>query len=606
MKRFLSFALLYFVTVFGEQGDSAVVFLPEVVVTAERVPHRVRDVAASVSVVTGSELRALGARSATDALALLPGVFIQRTGQFGRTDIDIRGVGAQGTRVAVLVDGRPEKMALFGCTVTHTLPFNNVERIEVVRGPLSVLYGSDALGGVVNIITRQAEAPLQANARLAYGSFNTFQARLGLGSRFRKGDILLSLAKDMSDGHLPNAQYNGNDAVVRGGFRFSPDLKVDLTGKFFTGVKHEPKRVDDPDTLVATGWNRYDRGGVDLTANFTRRVNGFLKLYRNFGEHRFDPKDGWHSTDWTNGALLHLHRGFAFGNLIQAGFEVKRLGGTWLKSDTSRPSWARGQWDIFFEDEQRLGPVLVNAGARFARDNISGNALCPKAGLVVQPARRTAMRASVNKGFRYPPFNYTSIFPPRNPELEPEVTWNYELGWNQHLGGNVEFDIAGFLLKGDNLIELAENPAPPPPFKFQNRGGFIFKGVEFAFSGGLRTVHTRIFATLNDFGIHTRGRPGLKIGGSISGEFFKERLGIGVELQGVDRYYAEDSSKNRLPGFWTADLRCRYRLLERLRIFLNLENLFDRSYRMFADLPGASGVYQMPGRTVTLGVDLGD
>ncbi|MEO0079424.1 MAG: TonB-dependent receptor [candidate division WOR-3 bacterium] len=582
--------------------DSVVLTLDEVVVTAERVRHRVRDCAASVSVVTAQDIERLGSRSATDALAALPGIFIQRTGQFGRTDIDVRGIGGQGTRVVVLVDGRPEKMALFGCTVTHTLPVNNVERIELVRGPLSVLYGSDALGGVVNIITRKAEAPFELSSRLELGSFRTIHGRLSFGTRQERFQTLMALDKAISQGHLPNSQFNGNDLALRAGYNLSSALKLDFTGKFFTGVKHEPKGVNDPETLVAKGWNRYDRGGLDLTANLDAPfINGFLKLYRTFGEHRFS--DGWHSLDNTSGFILHLSRQLAL-NLIQAGLEVKRLAGTRIQSDTSRPSWARNQFDAYCQDEQRLGPVIANAGLRIAHDEISGNAFAPKAGMVAQLPARLNLRASINRGFRFPPLNYTSVFPPKNPELRPERTWNYEAGAGWEPLAGVAIDLAGFIITGEDLIETARNPSPPPPVKFQNKGSFRFKGVELGVTAQQRWLQGRLSTTIADYGVHTRGRPGLKLDAELGAEV--GRIGCGMAGHYVGRYYGADSSLLPIPSYATFDSRFSYRLNAWLELFCRVENLLNRQYDAFAELPGtAAGLYRMPGRSFTVGLDLG-
>ncbi len=587
-------------------SDSVVLQLPDVVVTAERLRHHRRDVAAAVSVLTAEELRRSLARTATDALAFLPGVFIHRTGQFGRTDIDIRGLGARGTQVAVLVDGRPEKMSLFSCTITHSLPLNNVERIELVRGPLSALYGSDALGGVINIITRQAQQPLDISGRLSYGSFNTGQLRLSVGTRQRPVNFLISFDKAISDGHLPNSHYNGNDLNLRAGWRISSTLELDFTGKYFTGVKHEPKRVTDPETLVATGWNRYDRGGLDLTSSFrTGLGQGLVKLYRLFGEHIFDPRDGWHSTDYTNGGLVHLHRQLTGRNLIQAGLEVRNLGGTWLRSDTSRPSWSRNQLDLFAQDEQRFGPVTVNAGLRFALDNISGSVLAPKAGIVISPVNTTRLRLSINRGFRYPPLNYTHIFPPSNPELKPEIAWNYEAGVNQQLGKWAEIDVSGYVLRGENLIELMPNPIPPPPRRYQNHGDFRFKGLETALSIRFAPFVLRCAGTFSDFGVHTRGRAETKLDFILG--FNRSRFEANAGFHYVGNYFAADSSRQPIPAYWTADLRAGYRLLKGLRLFAAVENIFNRQYQIYADLPGtAAGLYLMPGRAFTVGVDYGD
>lgn len=586
--------------------DSVVLELPEVVITAERVRYHRQDVAAAVSVITGEELRRSLARTATDALAFLPGVFIQRTGQFGRTDIDIRGLGSRGTQVAVLVDGRPEKMGLFSCTITHSLPLNNVERIEIVRGPLSALYGSDALGGVVNIITRQARKPLDLNARLSYGSFKTAQLRFGAGTRQEKLHGFISFEKSISAGHLPNSQYNGNDLAVRSGWQFSPKFGLDFTGKYFTGVKHEPKRATDPETLIATSWNRYDRGGIDLSGNFnTEFSSGTAKVYRLWGEHIFDPKDGWHSRDYTNGLLLHLHRQFPIGNLIQAGGEFKNLGGTWIKSDTNHPSWSRNQVDLFVQDEQRLGPIIANAGLRFARDNITGNVLAPKTGMVLKPWDKTRLRIGINRGFRYPPLNYTHIFPPSNPELVPEISWNYEAGINQRFGTWAEFDISGYLLRGENLIQLLPNPAPPPPKKYQNKGVFQFKGLEIAIKANLDPFVLSAAGTLNDFGVHTRARAETKLDFNLN--FNRYRISADAGFHYVGNYFAADSSQQPIPSYWTADLRVGYQPVKGLRLFGAVENIFNRQYQVFADLPGtAAGLYLMPGRSFTIGLDYGD
>jgi len=588
----------------GAPADSSVLTVDEVVVTAERVRHPVRDVAASVSVVTAADLDRTLARTSTAALASLPGVFVQKTGPFGRTDIDIRGTGAQGCRILVLVDGRPEKMSIFGCTVTHTLPLNNVECIEVVRGPLSVLYGSDAMAGVVNIVTRRAQHPLELGTRLDYGSFNTRHATLSAGTRQGSLHLLASADKAMSDGHLPNSQYNGNDVSLRAGYDFSPALQLDFTGKYFTGVKHEPKRSTDPDSVVATGWNRYDRGGLDLTGTLgSETFGGFAKVYRTFGEHVFDPTDGWHSTDFTNGVILHGQRRLDFGNLVQAGAEGSGLSGTWIQSDTSAPTWTRLQAGVFAQDEQALGPVTANAGLRLEYDNISGPALCPKAGIVGRIPTGTTLRANVNRGFRYAPLNYTSVFPPKNESLKPEVSWNYEVGLNQQIVTGLNADVTGFILKGENLIETAFVPSRVPPVQFQNKGSFTFKGIEAALQLRRGPWRGSVAYTLTDFGANTRARAGSKL--NVAGGATVQNVDLDVTFQHVARYYAADSSRSEIPAYATVDFRAGYRLLSWLDLFASVENLLDRQYDTFADLPGTqAGLYRMPGRALTVGLKL--
>jgi iron complex outermembrane receptor protein len=600
----LFYCFLFCAALGGAPADSSVLTVDEVVVTAERVRHPVRDVAASVGVVTAVDLDRTLARTATAALASLPGVFVQKTGPFGRTDIDIRGTGDQGCRVQVLVDGRPEKMPIFGCTVTHTLPLNNVERIEVVRGPLSVLYGSDAMAGVVNIVTRRAEKPLELGARLDYGSFNTRHVVASAGMKRGRFNALLSGDKAMSDGHLPNSQYNGNDLSLRAGCDFSPGFQLDFTGKYFTGVKHEPKLSTDPDTVVATGWNQYARGGLDLTGTLgSETFGGFAKVYRTFGEHVFDPTDGWHSTDFTNGVILHGHRRFGFGNLVQAGVEGSGLSGTWIQSDTSAPTWTRQQAGAFAQDEQTMGPVTANAGLRLEYDNIGGPALCPKVGLVGRISTGTTARANVNRGFRYAPLNYTSVFPPKNESLRPEVSWNYEVGLNQQVLADLNADVAGFILKGEDLIETAFVPGRVPPVEFQNKGSFTFRGIEAALELRRGQWRGSIGYTLTDYGANTRARAGSKLDVAVGATV--KNVDLDVTLEHVARYFAADSSISPIPAYYTVDMRAGYPVLAWLDVFASVENLLDRRYDTFADLPGTqAGLYRMPGRALTLGLKL--
>ncbi|MCK5380592.1 MAG: TonB-dependent receptor plug domain-containing protein, partial [Candidatus Latescibacteria bacterium] len=272
-----------FVQELGEE-QLPLYWMDEIVVTATRTEKTIRDLSATVSVITREEIEASNAHSPMDILNTLPGLFVQRTGAFGRADVDIRGIGERGRKVMVLVDGRPVKMGLFGCTVTHSLPLNNVERIEVVRGPASVLYGSDALGGVINIITRKLAESQQVDYTFSYGSYDTYQHRVRAGGSSGPLTFYATADKRQSDGHLPNMAYDGRDFTAQAGYEITDHVEAMLTSKYFEAHKEEPLRATDPDTLISDVWNDYERGAVDLT--FTgkwARWNGSLKLYRNFG-----------------------------------------------------------------------------------------------------------------------------------------------------------------------------------------------------------------------------------------------------------------------------------------------------------------------------------
>ena len=575
-------------------------WMDEIVVTATRTEKTIRDLSATVSVITREEIEASNAHSPMDILNTLPGLFVQRTGAFGRADVDIRGIGERGRKVMVLVDGRPVKMGLFGCTVTHSLPLNNVERIEVVRGPASVLYGSDALGGVINIITRKLAESQQVDYTFSYGSYDTYQHRVRAGGSSGPLTFYATADKRQSDGHLPNMAYDGRDFTAQAGYEITDHVEAMLTSKYFEAHKEEPLCATDPDTLISDVWNDYERGAVDLT--FTgkwARWNGSLKLYRNFGEHQFS--DGWHSRDFTNGVMLGGTGRLFAGNELTVGAEFRQQGG-------ERLSGAPGEWDkteyaVFFHDEQVfLKKWVLTFGARYNHDEFAGNVFCPQAGLVFHPRAGTTLRAAVNKGFRAPQINELYLFPPSNTDLESEEVWNTELGITQRIAEGVDVDLAGYRMKGKNLIQTEKHATPPPMFLFRNSGEFDFMGIEAGVRARIgNAVSARLSYTYLDPGAKTTGRPGDKLDLGVRATRSKLTLSLGAQY--VADYFAAEDRGKPVSDYLVTDVKLGYEVLPGLQLSLAVDNVLDRSYEIYADLTGgAAGLYAMPKRTFTTGL----
>jgi len=241
------------------QESEGTLDLGKIVVTPTSYPLSIQDSSFSTSVITKSDIEASTSHSATDILAILPGVFVQKTGQFGRADVVIRGQGSRGRRIMVLVDGKPEKMGLYGCTITHALPLDNIQRIEVVRGPASVLYGSDALGGVINIITEKAKEKFEGQATASYGSYDMQEYLIKQGGKFDAFDYFVTYDQQKSRGNLPNSDYNSKDATLRLGQKLNEQFHLGFSTRYFDGFKREPSPAP------ADTWNLYDRGAFDLT-----------------------------------------------------------------------------------------------------------------------------------------------------------------------------------------------------------------------------------------------------------------------------------------------------------------------------------------------------
>ncbi|MBN2620618.1 TonB-dependent receptor [candidate division WOR-3 bacterium] len=605
MKRSFS-ALIFFIlagAAFGadmENDSLPIYYLDEIVVTATRYELALKDLSATVSVVTEDDINALNTRTSADALAHLPGVTINKTGTFGRADIDIRGIGDRGRSVMVLIDGRPVKMGLYGCTVTHSLPMNNVARIEVVRGPSSVLYGSDALGGVINIITKKSEQPLEGDVMASYGTFNTQQYRVRAGGIYQKLDVYATGNYQTTDGHVDNSGYDGKDVTGRIGYKITPHINAHVSGKYFDGYKEEPLRATDPDTAVSDVWNDYLRWAVDLTIDGKWSASDLmLKVYRNSGEHEFS--DGWHSLDFTNGFMCQGSIDLVAGNKVTLGGDSRRQGGE--RVDIDSVPWEKNEYGLFVHDEQVVfDRVILSAGIRYHHDEIAGNAIAPHAGCVVHILTGTIIKASVNKGFRSPQINELYLFPPSNTNLKPEVVWNYETGINQRIIPGLHVEATAFLMNGLNLIETVQNQSPPPLYIYDNTGEFEFRGAEIGMIFQYQTmIMAQVYHSYLDPGEKTTGRPMHKTDALIRTSF--KNLSMSLNGEYVTDYFAADSSQNPIDDHYVVDTKISYKIFSGFQPFIAVDNITDETYDVYANLPGsAAGLYRMPGRSYTVGL----
>ncbi|MEA3493129.1 MAG: TonB-dependent receptor [Candidatus Margulisiibacteriota bacterium] len=577
--------------------------LEKIVITATKTEKEIKDVSATVSIITREDIEASNAKSCPDILNSLPGVFVNKTGVFGRADVDIRGLGERGRKVMILIDGRPVKMGIFGCTITHSLPLDNVERIEVVRGPNSVLYGSDALGGVINIITRKAQKDFEGNVLASSGTYNTSHYQVHVGGIRGKLDYFITADKQATDGYLPNSSFNGGNYTGRFGYAISDSLASVFTIKYFDGKKYEPLRSTDPPTPASTSWNDYKRGAIDL--NFDGQWRGWsnkFKIYRNFGNHEFS--DGWKSSDFTNGLMLHGTAGLLPGNELTLGAEYRQQGGEAISGATYPGNYEKAESAIFFHDEQRfLERLIVAFGARYNNDQVAGSLLCPQLGVVYHLPTDTTLRAAANRGFRAPQINELYLFPSRNPNLKAETVDNYELGIVQTLLPGVDFELVTFNMKGENLIELVRNATPPPMFSFQNTGSFFFKGTEISLKANPREWFSgRLSYSTLDPGSKTTGRPGKKI--DISARVGDRKLSLSGNAQYVGDYYAADDKQSPITPFLVFNSKVNFEAVPGVFGFIAMDNMLNTDYVVYADLPGGSaGTYTMPGRTITAGLN---
>ncbi|HXF94605.1 MAG TPA: TonB-dependent receptor [Gemmatimonadales bacterium] len=472
--------------------------LAPVVVTATRIPTPAAAVAAAVTVVTGEELRARGLRTVAEALRTVPGVAVAEIGSFGgQTSLFLR--GGESDYVKVLLDGVPLNHP-GGALDLADLTLDNVDRIEIVRGPASVLYGSDAVTGVIQVFSR-AGTPgsgfsLEAAAR--GGTYATSDLAVGVRGRGRWIGYAASASRFASDGLY---RYNNDyrHTVVSGRVAVTPSAHTtaDLAYRFGDDVYRFP--TDGAGRPADSNQVSKERGpAVSLTLARTLSRSVTAQFGATLREQRIrfqdDPdspgEDGrFESRDLVRragaGALVTWR--VAERAAVTAGLEYEdqrqRGRSVFEASFGSFPdSIAVARWNRAAYVQALLGldrPLTATVGVRLDHNSQFGGHATWRGGLVYRPGPATRLRAAFGSGFKEPTFfeNFARGFVRGNPELDPERSLSWEAGL-EHRAGAVTLAATYFRQRFRDLIEFTFAPAPPDSVNYFNVAGATAAGLE--------------------------------------------------------------------------------------------------------------------------------
>lgn len=612
-----------------QKEDELPVFdLNEIIITATPYERKVSDVASAISVIDMKEIEASNANYVMDVIGSQPGIYIRKDAIFGRQSIEIRGLGSNCRRIQTLIDGRPEKMSLFGCTVTQTLPLSNIERIEVVRGPESVLYGTDALGGIVNIITRKVLVPgYETNALFSYGSYNSFHTLLKQGGNFANFDYYLTYDYKGSDGHRDNSNYKGTDVSGRLGYALVKNWRLELSGKYFNDDSQDPGTANMPNT---NGDKRvYERYSWDFDViGMWEKSDLSLNIYQNIGEHQFTMptiSDFWHSKDNSYGLTLkgthELYSNANIKNIITTGYDYKY---EWAETLEPYNSWAKenmpvkfmnlGEYDRYNNDffvfnELTIHRLINTGGVRFHHSKIYGWKILPEVGFVYKFSPKTSARTKIGKGFRQPKFSELYLFPAHNEKLEPEENWSYEIALDHRISKWIAVYINPFYMNIKNFILTVPNSSPPPASINKNSGAYYIKGIETGLEimTPLNNLNITMYGTYMDIKDpagsnheYVKGMPEFKYNTIVHYTHNKFHLSLDAQyIAGLyDASLFSSTAIEKVPDFFVANLKSSYQINSKMQYFIGIENLFNADYEQF---PG----YPMPGISFSSGIKFG-
>jgi iron complex outermembrane receptor protein len=578
--------------------------IDEVVITGSPVKINRNNVPMSVSVVTNAQINESSESALLPVLSgRVPGLFVTERGVTGfgvsagsAGQITIRGIGGNPTTgVLMLIDGHPQFAGIFGHPLPDSYVASDVERVEVIRGSGSVLYGSNAMGGVINLITKkQAQEGFHGNGRLMIGMHNTQKYMASGGYKKDKLSFYLSGNHDKTDGHRANSAFKITNGYTKIGYELNKNLKMSADFSLAAFKASDP----GPDTLNAKKGFDIDitRGyGAFTFENEYEKASGSAKFFYNFGEH--DITDGFHSTDYNYGLNIMESLKLFEGNTITAGADYINYGGM------AENLKAMGGKGIVFADtavnelafygfvQQTIAKKLtLNAGLRYSDHSVYGNEWIPSAGLAFRADEQTTLKASYSKGFRSPTVRELFLFGP-NPKLQPETVFNYEASiLRSFFDRKLNMELTGFLVEGDNLIVMV-------PLKgLQNAGEVSNKGIEFSADAN-PTSKLNIHAAYSYINMKSPVYATPEHQLFVSARYLINKTTFMLSLQQVANLDTDVSAKIKLEDYTLVNAKVSHRLFSFAELFVSAENLLNQKYEQ-------NRYYTMPGSTVFAGINL--
>ena len=577
--------------------------LDEVVVTGTRNETDVRHLPMTVSVVGQNQLARRYQPSVLPALAeQVPGLFVTSRGVMGygvstgaAGGLSLRGMSGS-AQMLVLIDGHPQYMGLFGHPISDSYQTMLADRVEVLRGPASVLYGSNAMGGVINIVTKKKrEDGTDTHINIGAGSYGTLQTEAV--NRVKKGRFssVVSASYNRTDGHRADMGFEQYGGYAKLGYDFTDNWKLwgDVNVTHFNASN--PGEITSP---LIDNDSHITRGMASaMLENHYGRASGALSFFYNWGRHKID--DGYHPGEQPQESLFHskdLMMGVSWyqsaelyeGNRLTVGFDYQHFGGeSWNEviADGSRVPGVDKKQDEFagyVDFRQDIGAWLsLNAGVRVDHHSHVGTEWVPQGGLAFHLPRHAELKAMVSKGFRNPTIREMYMFPPQNPDLMPERMMNYELSFtHQLLDGDLRYGANLYYINGDNLIMTTRVDGRPMNV---NSGEIENWGLEGNVSYRISPWWN---VNANYSWVHMENpvisAPEHKL--YAGADFRKGRWGVSTGVQYIRGLYTSISPEVT-EDFVLWNVRADYRLCRWASLYVRGENLLAQRYEIMLGYP---------------------
>lgn len=582
--------------------------LDKIVITPSRIEEHDGDTGRAINVVTSSEIEKSGTQDLAGALTNLTSVDISNYGGPGAAK-SIRMRGSTAAQVLVLMDGRPINNPRDGETDLSNIPLDNIARVEVMHGPGSGLYGSSAMGGVVNIITK--EPPKEGQKINLYSSFGTAQTyieRMSQGAKISNFSYLISGGYQSSAGFRSNSSLNAEDSNLKLKYTLNSQNDIGLNSGFYKSKAGSPGKSSTPD--IDDKQNTLKRF-FDFNWDFKpdTRTGLLVKAYQNYDRLEFLANTADTPFETANQKDIHatISRGFdlQFNKQI---LEIYRLicGFNYVKNMNDSSTTAKHRYIVragYLQNHLQLFKYLkLNFGARLDDYSNFGSQINPDLNFLYNFNDDIKFHGSINRSFRAPTFN--DLYWPfngwsqGNPSLNPEKGLSEELGVeikiNKHLTSGLTYYHSNY----SQLIQWSDDGSGV--WRPQNINCAVIDGMELEnkvyildnFILGVN--YTYMIARDKKTHKYLVYQPMNKVDTSLK---YNNLNGLTIELKGqfTDQRFNDAGNNTKVKNFFVFGLNASKEFKKGLICFTNIDNLFNRKYQVIHD-------YSMPGFSFTGGI----
>lgn len=585
---FIAFFTVVPLQIFSKEKTNDSINLSEVVVTGSKTEIARRLVPLSVSQVTSKDIENSGQINVLPALnSFVPGFFVTERSVLGfgvatggSGAITMRGISSQpNTSVLVLIDGHPQYQGIFGHPLPDAYVASDIEKVEVIRGPASILYGSNAMSGVINLITKkQKDEGLKLNLGASYGSYNTQKYYATAGFRKNKWNAFASVNHDRTDGTRANTDFRISNGYFKTGYEINSHFSA------VADVSLAQMNANDNGTIYKPAPFNIDilRGKAAISVdNKFDNADGSVKIYHNFGHHILS--DGFESSDRNSGIMLFETFKIWNGNSITVGSDMKQYGGIANRGAAANKYKTVNELAFYaYTRQQFFNRLILNAGLRYENNSVYGNELIPMMGVSYIHSDITSFKASASKGFRSPTIMEMYLYAP-NPNLQPERMMNYEISWLQALLNNkLQFELTRFWVKGENLIQVV----PPLVTMRQNAGTFNNKGIElsakYIIQKGLM-LHGNYSYINTEKAVLAAPRHQANLSMNYAHKFWN----VNIAAQFIDKLYSRITPTPVTQTYTLVNARVSAQALPWLNVFIMGNNLLNTKYEINYGYPMA-------------------